>query len=123
MKTLYTVVLVILTLTLLAGCTTPAPTAAPAAAPTTAPAADRLRRPRPRNPLAAPAAAGKDVKGMKACYLIPALSNTFLNNLANSVKTKAAADGIEVSSTAPTTAARPSSTRRSRTASRWASRR
>lgn len=38
----------------------------------------------------------KDVNGMKACYLIPALSNTFLNNLANSVKEKAAVDGIEV---------------------------
>ena len=33
---------------------------------------------------------------MKACYLIPAFSNTFLNTLANSVKTKAAADGVEV---------------------------
>jgi ABC-type sugar transport system substrate-binding protein len=38
----------------------------------------------------------KDITGMKACYLIPAVSNTFLNNLATSVKTKAAADGVEV---------------------------
>jgi ABC-type sugar transport system substrate-binding protein len=45
----------------------------------------------------APAAAGpKDINGMKACYLIPALANTFLNNLATSVKEKAAADGVEV---------------------------
>jgi ribose transport system substrate-binding protein len=45
-----------------------------------------------------PTAAGpKDIKGMKACYLIPAISNTFLNNLATSVKTMAAADGVEVS--------------------------
>lgn len=42
------------------------------------------------------AAGPADIKGMKACYLIPALSNTFLNNLANSVKTKAATDGVEV---------------------------
>lgn len=48
-------------------------------------------------PTQAPVASGpKDIKGMKACYLIPALSNTFLNNLANSVKAKAAADGVEV---------------------------
>ena len=48
-------------------------------------------------PTKAPAAAGPaDIKGMKACYLIPAVSNTFLNNLANSVKAKAAADGVEV---------------------------
>ena len=46
-------------------------------------------------PTAVPQAA--DIKGMKACYLIPALSNTFLNSLANSVKAKAAADGVEVS--------------------------
>ncbi len=37
-----------------------------------------------------------DIKGMKACYLIPALSNTFLNNLATSVKAQAAAEGVEV---------------------------
>jgi len=37
-----------------------------------------------------------NIKGMKACYLIPAISNTFLNQLANSVKAKAAADGVEV---------------------------
>jgi ABC-type sugar transport system substrate-binding protein len=62
---------------------------APKATPTTAAAVKATE---------APAAAGpKDLKGMKACYLIPALSNTFLNNLANSVKAKAAADGVEVS--------------------------
>lgn len=38
----------------------------------------------------------RDISGMKVCYLIPALSNTFLNNLANSVKELAAADGVEV---------------------------
>jgi ABC-type sugar transport system substrate-binding protein len=66
--------------------TTAAPaTAAPILLPTAAPATE------------APVPAGPaDIKGMKACYLIPALSNTFLNNLANSVKTKAAADGVEV---------------------------
>jgi ribose transport system substrate-binding protein len=37
-----------------------------------------------------------DINGMKVCYLIPALSNTFLNGLATSVKDKAAADGVEV---------------------------
>jgi ABC-type sugar transport system substrate-binding protein len=47
-------------------------------------------------PTKAPAAGPANIKGMKACYLIPALSNTFLNTLANSVKTKAAADGVEV---------------------------
>jgi len=47
-------------------------------------------------PTQAPPAGPADIKGMKACYLIPALSNTFLNTLANSVKTKAAADGVEV---------------------------
>ena len=48
-------------------------------------------------PTKAPAVAGPaDINGMKACYLIPAVSNTFLNNLANSVKAKAAADGVEV---------------------------
>ena len=72
-----------------AGAPAAAPTAVPAAVePTAAPAAE---------PTAAPAAAGPaDIKGMKACYLIPALSNTFLNTLANSVKAKAAADGVEV---------------------------
>jgi ABC-type branched-subunit amino acid transport system substrate-binding protein len=37
-----------------------------------------------------------DIKGMKVCYMIPALSNTFLNNLSTSVKAQAAADGVEV---------------------------
>jgi ABC-type branched-subunit amino acid transport system substrate-binding protein len=37
-----------------------------------------------------------DIKGMKVCYLIPALANTFLNNLSTSVKAQAAADGVEV---------------------------
>jgi ABC-type sugar transport system substrate-binding protein len=69
---------------------------APAAAPTQAPAAEPTKSPA-AEPTAAPAAAGPAaIKGMKACYLIPALANTFLNNLANSVKTKAAADGVEV---------------------------
>jgi ABC-type sugar transport system substrate-binding protein len=98
MKALYTVVLVTLALVLLAGCSTPAPSAAPAAAPTKAPAAEPTKAPAPTQAPAAAAPAGAaDVKGMKACYLIPALSNTFLNNLANSVKAKAAADGIDVS--------------------------
>jgi ABC-type sugar transport system substrate-binding protein len=57
----------------------------PTAAPTAVPATEVI------------AAGPADIKGMKACYLIPALSNTFLNNLANSVKEKAAADGVEVS--------------------------
>lgn len=76
---------------LLTACSTP--TQAPVApAATTAPAAPAAPATQP------PATSGpKDIKGMKACYLIPALSNTFLNNLANSVKTKAAADGVEVS--------------------------
>lgn len=70
---------------LLAACSVP--TEAPAA-PTTAPAAQATQPPAASGP--------KDIKGMKACYLIPALSNTFLNNLATSVKEKAAADGVEV---------------------------
>jgi ribose transport system substrate-binding protein len=45
---------------------------------------------------AAAEAGPKDITGMKVCYLIPALSNTFLNNLSTSVKEKAAADGVEV---------------------------
>lgn len=36
------------------------------------------------------------ITGMKVCYLIPAVSNTFLNNLSTSVKAMAAADGVEV---------------------------
>jgi len=77
----------------LAACTaptaapTPAPTAVPpTAAPTAAPAT-------------APAQAGgpAEIKGVKVCYLIPALGNTFLNELTKSVKAKAAADGVEVS--------------------------
>jgi ABC-type sugar transport system substrate-binding protein len=72
--------------------------AAPAAAPTAAPAPVQPTAAPAAEPTAAPAVAGPaDIKGMKACYLIPALSNTFLNNLANSVKAKAAADGVEVS--------------------------
>ena len=68
-----------------------------AAAPTQAPAAVEPTKAPAAEPTAAPAAAGPaDIKGMKACYLIPALSNTFLNTLANSVKAKAAADGVEV---------------------------
>ncbi len=48
-------------------------------------------------PAAAPVASGpKDIRGMKACYLIPGLANTFLNQLAHSVKEKAAADGVDV---------------------------
>ena len=62
-----------------------ATTEAPAVEPTTAVVATE-----------APATGPADVTGMKACYLIPALANTFLNNLATSVKTKAAADGVEV---------------------------
>jgi ABC-type sugar transport system substrate-binding protein len=71
----------------------PEPTQPPAAAPATAVPATTA----PEPTAAAPAAGTpKDIKGMKACYLIPAVSNTFLNNLANSVKAKAAADGVEV---------------------------
>jgi len=77
-KRIYTILAVVLiAATILSACGTKAtPTAAPTAVPTAGPA---------------------DIKGMKACYLIPALSNTFLNNLATSVKTMAAADGVEVS--------------------------
>jgi ribose transport system substrate-binding protein len=52
----------------------------------------------PEEPAAAePAATGpKDITGMKVCYLLPTLANTFLNSLATSVKEKAAADGVEV---------------------------
>ena len=74
-----------------------APAAAPTQAPTQAPAAVEPTKAPAAEPTAVPAAAGPaDIKGMKACYLIPALSNTFLNTLANSVKAKAAADGVEV---------------------------
>jgi ABC-type sugar transport system substrate-binding protein len=71
--------------TLLTACGGSAATEAPTAVPATAAPA-----------IQAPAAGPADIKGMKACYLIPALSNTFLNSLANSVKDKAAADGVEV---------------------------
>ncbi len=77
--------IILIASTLLTACQGSATTAAP----TEVPAAVE--------PTQAPAVAGPvDIKGMKACYLIPALSNTFLNNLANSVKDKAAADGVEV---------------------------
>ena len=66
--------------TLLTACGSKATTEAPTAVP----------------PTQAAAAGPADINGMKVCYLIPALSNTFLNNLANSVKDKAAADGVEV---------------------------
>ena len=82
-----------------AGAPAAAPTAVPAAVePTAAPAVmEPTAAPAAAEPTAAPAAAGPaDIKGMKVCYLIPALSNTFLNTLANSVKDKAAADGVEV---------------------------
>jgi ABC-type sugar transport system substrate-binding protein len=80
-KNLLNVLAIIMMVGLLLTACAPQPTAAPTAVPATA----------------APAATGpKEIKGMKACYLIPALSNTFLNTLANSVKAKAAADGVEV---------------------------
>jgi ABC-type sugar transport system substrate-binding protein len=63
---------------------------APAAQPTTAPVAPAVQR------TSAPAAGAKDIKGMKVCYLLPTLANTFLNELSKSVKAKAAADGVEV---------------------------
>ena len=48
-------------------------------------------------PTEAPVETGpRDITGMSACYLIPALSNTFLNELATSVQTMAAEDGVEV---------------------------
>ncbi len=59
--------------------------------------AEPTKAPEPTQAPAAAAGPSADIKGQKACYLIPALSNTFLNNLANSVKAKAAADGVEVS--------------------------
>jgi len=37
-----------------------------------------------------------DVEGMRVCYLIPSLANTFLNGVATSVEEQATADGIEV---------------------------
>ena len=66
------------------------PTAAPIV-PTTAPIVPTTA------PVVPPAAGPKDINGMKVCYLIPALANTFLNNLSTSVKAKAAAEGVEVS--------------------------
>lgn len=85
MKKLIMLVLIGVFLTVTA--CTPAPTTAPTiAVPATAVPAT-----------AKPAAVTpKDIKGMKVCYMIPAVSNTFLNNLASSVKAKAAADGVEV---------------------------
>ncbi len=77
---LFLVILIIALAAILAACGS-----TPTAAPTAVPATEVV------------AAGPADIKGMKACYLIPALSNTFLNNLANSVKEKAAADGVEVS--------------------------
>lgn len=63
----------------------------------TACGAQETEAPVVEEPAAEEAPAGPaDITGMKACYLIPALSNTFLNNLATSVKEKAAADGVEV---------------------------
>ncbi|MCU0489686.1 MAG: sugar ABC transporter substrate-binding protein [Anaerolineales bacterium] len=37
-----------------------------------------------------------DIQGKKVCYLIPSLANTFLNDVATSVKAQATADGVEV---------------------------
>jgi ABC-type sugar transport system substrate-binding protein len=85
--------------TLLAACAAPATQAPATAVPPTAVPPTAVP-PTVAAPTAAPAAAASapaDIKGMKACYLIPALSNTFLNTLATSVKTKAAADGVEMS--------------------------
>ena len=77
-------IVVVLAAALLAAC------GAPAAQPTSAPAAPAVQ------PTSAPAAGAKDIKGMKVCYLLPTLANTFLNELSKSVKAKAAADGVEV---------------------------
>ena len=78
-------IILIATALVLSACSTP--TEAPAAVVTEAPAAAATE---------APAAGPADIKGMKVCYLLPTLANTFLNSLATSVKEKAAADGIEV---------------------------
>ena len=77
-------IIVVLAAALLAAC------GAPAAQPTSAPTAPAVQ------PTSAPAAGAKDIKGMKVCYLLPTLANTFLNELSKSVKAKAAADGVEV---------------------------
>ena len=77
-------IVVVFAAALLAAC------GAPAAQPTSAPAAPAVQ------PTSAPAAGAKDIKGMKVCYLLPTLANTFLNELSKSVKAKAAADGVEV---------------------------
>lgn len=85
-KLMIVMTILVIAVLMLTGCT-PKATEAPTAAPE-APAVTTTQ---------APASAGAvDIKGMKVCYLIPAISSTFLNNLANSVKAKAAADGAEV---------------------------
>jgi len=75
MKRTMLFVLVIVALAFVVACTTP--TAAPAPASS-----------------AAPAAGG--IKGKKVCYLIPDAANAFLSALTQNVKSKFAADGVEV---------------------------
>jgi ABC-type sugar transport system substrate-binding protein len=89
-KNLLTVLTILVIASMLAACAPKAtPTAAPApVVPATAAPATEV----PPTVVAGPAA----IAGMKVCYLIPALANTFLNQLANSVKEKAAADGVQV---------------------------
>lgn len=89
-----TILLAILVIasTVLAACGAK-PTAAPTAAPATA--APATAAPATQAPTVA--TGPKDINGMKVCYLVGSLANTFLNNLTANVKTKAAADGVEVS--------------------------
>ncbi|MFM8321902.1 MAG: sugar ABC transporter substrate-binding protein [Chloroflexota bacterium] len=85
---------------LISACSIPPAAPAPTQPPTQAPAAPAAEAPAAVSgeiPLAAAeAGAPKDIKGMKVCYLLPTLANTFLNELSKSVKAQAAADGVEV---------------------------
>jgi ribose transport system substrate-binding protein len=91
-KTLSTVLaLVLITAFVLSACAPAAATPAPAPAAVEAPA-----QAAPVEPAPAVAAGPNDIQGMKVCYLLPTLANTFLNELSKSVKEKAAVDGVEV---------------------------
>ena len=106
------IIVTVVLIAVLAACT-----AAPAATPTPAPAAAATTAPAAVEPTQAPAAAGPaDIKGMKACYLIPSLSNTFLNNLATSVKRRPRRMAWKCLCMALKKVVPPRSTARSRTA-------
>jgi ribose transport system substrate-binding protein len=81
------ILIVTIILTACSPAVTQAPAANPPAAADTSPSSEEA---------ATGSGAPKDIKGLKVCYLLPTLANTFLNELSKSVKAQAAADGVEV---------------------------